>query len=160
SAAVRTGMIGATIVRIFNTYGPRMRQDDGRVVPTFIMQALRGEALTVFGDGGQSRSFMYVDDLVDALIRVARLEPSQEPLVLNVGNPEETTIAALAATVSSLVGTPPLVEQKTLPRDDPARRRPEISRARGLLHWEPRTSLVDGLRATIEHFRDQVYAMA
>lgn len=137
------------IARIFNTYGPRMQHDDGRIVPTFIRQALRGEPLTVYGDGSQTRSFCYVDDLVEGLLRLSR---SQEPMPVNLGNPEEMTVLDFALRIRELTGSRSEIRYEPLPEDDPQRRRPDISKARQLLGWEPRVSLEDGLRTTIEWF--------
>ncbi len=143
--AVRTN-----IARIFNTYGPRMQLDDGRVVPAFIDQALRGLPVTVFGDGSQTRSFCYVSDLVDGLYR---LMLSEERYPVNLGNPVEMTIREFADQVCRLTGAECAVEHRPLPEDDPKRRRPDIAKARSLLGWEPRVTLEAGLRLTIEYFR-------
>ena len=148
---VRTHGIDARIARIFNTYGPRMRRDDGRVVPNFIAQALAGEALTVYGGGEQTRSFCYVSDLVDGLVRCAASERAKG-LVVNLGNPAEISILELASVVSSLAGVPLRVEKRDIPADDPLRRQPDIARARDLLDWEPAVPLEDGLRETIRWF--------
>ncbi len=137
------------IARIFNTYGPRMQLDDGRVVPAFIAQALRGEPVTVFGDGTQTRSFCYVSDLVEGLYR---LMFSEERYPVNLGNPEEMTIRQFADEVCRLTGARCTVEHLPLPEDDPKRRRPDITKARTLLGWEPRVSLEEGLRRTIAYF--------
>ncbi|MGW5770825.1 NAD-dependent epimerase/dehydratase family protein [Streptomyces longwoodensis] len=137
------------IARIFNTYGPRMRPDDGRVVSTFVCQALAGRPLTVFGDGRQTRSFCYVDDLVRGL--VALLDSGLDGPV-NLGNPAECTVLALAELVLELTGAPGPVRRAPLPVDDPARRRPDIGRARARLGWEPHVPLAEGLRRTIAHF--------
>lgn len=141
------------IVRIFNTYGPRMRQRDGRVVPAFIQQALEGEPLTVFGDGGQTRSFCYVDDLVEGIWRLLGSDLT-EPV--NLGNPREMTILEFAETVRELTGTSSPLEFKPLPVDDPKIRQPDITRAREHLGWEPEVELADGLRQTIEYFRSRL----
>jgi UDP-glucuronate decarboxylase len=141
------------IARIFNTYGPRMLEEDGRVVSSFIVQALRGAPLTVHGSGRQTRSFCYIQDLVEAAVRFMEVETDATPL--NLGNPEETTIAEIAAMVCALTGSPSTVEQLPLPADDPVRRCPDISRARALLGWSPTVSLDDGLRRTIDFFRDR-----
>ena len=138
------------IVRIFNTYGPRMRLDDGRVVPNFIGQALRGEPLTVYGDGSQTRSFCYVDDEVDGLWR---LMMSDHALPVNVGNPREMTILEFAKAVEAAVGRKLDLTFKPLPQDDPKQRRPDISKAKRLLGWEPKVALEEGIRLTVEHFR-------
>lgn len=141
------------IVRIFNTYGPRMRPGDGRVVSNFIVQGLRGEPLTVYGDGSQTRSFCYVDDEVDGIVRLFH---SDETEPVNVGNPSEFTIRELADIVVAETGGLSTVTERPLPIDDPKVRRPDISRARELLGWEPRVSLEEGLRRTIPWFREQV----
>jgi len=148
---VRTDGLDGRIVRIFNTYGPRMRPDDGRVVPGFIGAALRGEPLTIFGDGTQTRSFCYVDDLVEGIVRVARL-PSGTGTVVNLGNPVETSVAELARIVCELTGVPLRAVNTARPPDDPTRRRPDITLAQHLLGWEPQVALRDGLAATIAAF--------
>jgi dTDP-glucose 4,6-dehydratase len=145
--------VDVRIARIFNTYGPRMRLDDGRVVPTFVAQALRGEPLTMFGDGSQTRSFCYVDDEVEGLWRLLHSE-YQEPV--NVGNPHELTILEFARAVQRLVGVDVPIVSKPLPEDDPKVRRPDISRAKELLGWEPRISFDDGMQRTITWFRERV----
>ncbi len=141
------------IARIFNTYGPRMRLDDGRVVPTFVAQALRGEPITVFGDGRQTRSFCYVDDLVEGLWRLAR-SAFQDPV--NLGNPREMTILEFAQAVQREVGSTCPVEHRPLPQDDPRVRRPDIARAREVLGWEPAVAFEDGLARTVRWFRGRV----
>ncbi len=138
------------IVRIFNTYGPRMRLDDGRVVPSFIGNALNGEPLTMFGDGSQTRSFCYVSDLVDGIWRLAR-SACHEPV--NIGNPLEMSIYAFAEAIAKQVGIPLEVESLPLPQDDPKLRRPDITRAREILGWEPQISFEDGISRTIDYFR-------
>jgi dTDP-glucose 4,6-dehydratase len=138
------------IVRIFNTYGPRMRVDDGRAVPSFITQMLRGEPLTVFGDGQQTRSFCYVADLVEGIHRLMMSDVA-EPV--NIGNPQEMTILELAQTILSLTGNRSEITYKPLPMDDPRVRQPDISRAKDLLGWEPRMSLREGLERTVAYFR-------
>jgi nucleoside-diphosphate-sugar epimerase len=148
---VRSYELDARIVRIFNTYGPRMRRDDGRVVPNFIAQALAGEALTLYGDGSQTRSFCYVSDLVDGMVRCSGAARARG-MVVNLGNPTEITIAELARTISRLAGVPLRTEQLDKPVDDPERRKPDIARARELLGWDPRVSLEEGLRETIRAF--------
>ncbi len=145
--------VSVRIARIFNTYGPRMRLDDGRVVPTFVGQALRGEPLTVFGDGRQTRSFCYVDDLVEGLWRLAR-SGFQDPV--NLGNPREMTILEFARAVQRQVGSNCPIEHRPLPEDDPRVRRPDISRAREVLGWEPAVGFDDGLARTVRWFRPQV----
>jgi nucleoside-diphosphate-sugar epimerase len=149
---VRASDADARIIRIFNTYGPRMRPNDGRVVSTFIMQALQGEPLTIYGDGSQTRSFCYVDDLVEGIVRCAASDATRGRVV-NLGNPEEYTIAQLAQIVSDILGVPLLVENRATREDDPARRKPDIGVARELLGWQPKVSCAEGLRRTIEYFR-------
>ncbi len=141
------------LARIFNTYGPRMRLDDGRVVPALVAQALRREPLTVFGDGSQTRSFCYVDDEVDGL---RRLLDCDDPYPVNIGNPRETPILEFARIVARLAGAPESIEFRPLPADDPKRRCPDIARARQLLNWEPRVTLEDGLQRTMDWFAGQL----
>jgi dTDP-glucose 4,6-dehydratase len=142
------------IVRIFNTYGPRMRLRDGRVVPNFIAQALRGEDLTVYGDGGQTRSFCFVSDLVEGLVRLLR---SDHTGPVNIGNPRELTILEFARAIIQLTGSKSQITYQPLPVDDPKQRQPDITLARRVLNnWEPRVSLEDGLRQTIAYFKDKV----
>jgi len=141
------------IVRIFNTYGPRMRANDGRAVPAFISQALRGEDVTVFGDGTQTRSFTYITDLVDGIIRLM-LSTVNDPV--NLGNPREMTIEEIARTIISMTGSRSRVVYKPLPTDDPKVRQPDITRARTLLGWEPKVPLEEGLVKTIDYFRAKV----
>jgi dTDP-glucose 4,6-dehydratase len=141
------------IVRIFNTYGPRMRLHDGRAVPAFMSQALRNEDVTVFGDGSQTRSFTYVTDLVDGIIKLM-LSSENDPI--NIGNPHELTIKEIADTIIRMTGSTSKVIYKPLPTDDPKQRRPDITRARTLLHWEPKVQLEEGLVRTIEYFRTKV----
>ena len=141
------------IARIFNTYGPHMLPDDGRVISNFIVQALRGEPLALYGDGSQTRSFCYVDDLVDGLVR---LMDSDEIGPVNLGNPAEITIAEVAKKVIGLVGSGSSIETRPLPADDPTRRCPDIGLARRTLGWEPTVELDDGLKRTIEYFRGLV----
>ena len=140
------------VARIFNTYGPAMRPDDGRVVSTFIMQALRGEPLTVFGDGSQTRSFCYVDDVVEGLILLMNT-PYEVTGPINLGNPDELTLLELASKVVDLVGGPGRVEHRPLPEDDPMRRRPDITLGELVLGWKPTVDLDQGLARTVEHFR-------
>lgn len=137
------------IVRIFNTYGPRLRTDDGRVISNFLLQAMRDEPLSVYGDGSQTRSFCYVDDMVAGLL--AMIDSSQVG-PLNLGNPDEHTIEEVAGIVIALIGSASSLEHRPLPKDDPARRRPDITLAGELLGWKPSTPLVDGLRRTAEYF--------
>jgi dTDP-glucose 4,6-dehydratase len=141
------------IVRIFNTYGPRMRVNDGRAVPAFISQALRNEDVTVFGDGTQTRSFTYISDLVDGIIRLM-LSDVNEPV--NIGNPREMTIEAIARTIIEMTGATSRIVYKPLPTDDPRVRQPDITRARTLLGWEPKVPLERGLIETIEYFRKKM----
>lgn len=138
------------IVRIFNTYGPRMRLNDGRVLPTFIGQALRGEDLTAFGDGTQTRSFCYVDDLIEGIYRLLM---SDYPYPVNIGNPDEITICEFADEILKLTGANQKVIFKTLPLDDPKQRQPDITRAKNLLGWEPKVSRAEGLKITYEYFK-------
>jgi len=142
--------VDTRIVRIFNTYGPRMRVRDGRVVPAFISQALTGKPLTVFGDGSQTRSFCYVSDLIDGIYRLLE---SNENDPVNVGNPGEMTVLDFAREIIALTGSKSTIVYEPLPQDDPKVRQPDISKARRLLGWEPKVSLHDGLARTIEWFR-------
>jgi len=148
----RQNHVDVKIVRIFNTYGPRMAVQDGRVVSNFIVQALKGEAITVYGDGSQTRSFCYVDDLIDGLIRMMD-SPEGFTGPVNMGNPEEFTIRQLAETVIRMTGSRSRIIYRPLPQDDPVQRRPDIALAREKLGWEPRTPLSDGLEKTIAYFR-------
>lgn len=143
--------VDTKIVRIFNTYGPRMRLNDGRVLPAFIGQALRGEDLTVFGDGSQTRSFCYVDDLVEGIYRLL-LSDYHQPV--NIGNPAEITISQFAEEIIKLTGTTQKVIYKDLPVDDPKQRQPDITRAKEILGWEPKVSRQDGLKITYDYFRN------
>lgn len=142
--------LSTRIVRIFNTYGPRMRRNDGRVVPSFICQALRGKPLTVFGDGSQTRSFCYVDDLVEGVVRVL-FSDIVEPI--NLGNPQEMTVLEFANLIKKLTGSKSPLEFRPLPVDDPKVRQPDITKARVFLGWEPKVPLREGLQRTIEYFR-------
>ena len=145
------------IARIFNTYGPRMRQDDGRVVSNFIVQALKGEDITVFGAGDQTRSFCFVDDTIEGVLKL--MESGDEVVgPVNIGNPVEMTVGELALMVIALTASRSKVIYQTLPIDDPKRRRPDISKALALLGWSPVTPLREGLRRTIEYFREQIGA--
>jgi dTDP-glucose 4,6-dehydratase len=145
--------IDTKIVRIFNTYGPRMRLNDGRAVPAFMSQALRNEDVTIFGDGSQTRSFTYITDLVDGIIRLM-LSDVNDPV--NIGNPRETTIAEIANTIIKMTGSKSKVVYRPLPTDDPKVRQPDITRARTLLKWEPKVQLEEGLVKTIDYFRTKV----
>ena len=138
------------IIRIFNTYGPRMRLNDGRVLPAFIGQALRGEDLTIFGDGSQTRSFCYVDDLVEGIVRLLL---SDYVYPINVGNPSEITISQFAEEIIQLTGTKQSIIYKGLPVDDPKQRQPDISKAREILKWEPKINRAEGLKVTYEYFK-------
>ena len=138
------------IIRIFNTYGPRMRLNDGRVLPAFIGQALRGEDLTIFGDGSQTRSFCYVDDLVEGIVRLLL---SDYVYPINVGNPSEITISQFAEEIIQLTGTSQSIIYKDLPVDDPKQRQPDISKARAILNWEPKINRAEGLKLTYEYFK-------
>ena len=139
------------VARIFNTYGPRMHPNDGRVVSNFIVQALLGRDITVYGDGTQTRAFCYVDDLIDGLMRLMKTQ-DEVTGPINIGNPEEFSIATLAATVIDLTGSASRVVHKPLPQDDPRQRRPDISSAKVVLGWNPRTPLAEGLKWTIAYF--------
>ncbi|HXG89297.1 MAG TPA: UDP-glucuronic acid decarboxylase family protein [Vicinamibacterales bacterium] len=141
------------IVRIFNTYGPRMRIRDGRAVPAFISQALRNEDVTVFGDGSQTRSFCYISDLVDGIIRLM-LSAENDPV--NIGNPSEMSIAEIAKVIIEMTGSSSRIVYRPLPEDDPKVRKPDITRARTLLGWEPKVALREGLTSTIDYFRTKV----
>ena len=149
----RVHRIPVRIARIFNTYGPRMRPGDGRVVSNFIVQALRGEPLTVYGDGGQTRSFCYVDDLVGGLLGLFNSDYAGP---VNLGNPNEFTVLQLAKAVLEEVGTGAEIEHRRLRQDDPKVRQPDVSKAHKLFGWEPRVSLSDGLKHTVPYFRKQV----
>src|SRR3989449_2671165 len=149
----RFHQLDTRIVRIFNTYGPRMRPNDGRVVSNFIVQALRGEPLTVYGDGSQTRSFCYVDDLIEGIVRLFE-RGDADPT--NIGNPREFTVRQLADRVLALTGRRSPIVERPLPVDDPKVRQPDITRAKRLLGWEPQVPLEEGLRRTIAYFRDLV----
>jgi len=144
--------VNIRVARIFNTYGPRMHPDDGRVVSNFIVQALKGNPITVYGDGNQTRSFCYVDDLVDGLVRLMAA-PDEVTGPLNLGNPREMTIGQLAETVVAMVGSGSSVQYRPLPADDPTQRCPDISLAKAKLGWTPKVALEDGLARTIDYFR-------
>jgi dTDP-glucose 4,6-dehydratase len=149
----RYHQLDAKIVRIFNTYGPRMRVKDGRAVPAFISQALRNEDVTIFGDGTQTRSFTYITDLVDGIIKLM-LSDLNDPV--NIGNPRETTIEEIARIIIKMTGAKSRIVYQPLPTDDPKVRQPDITRARTLLQWEPKVALEDGLVKTIDYFRTKV----
>ncbi len=149
----RQHRVDIRIARIFNTYGPRMHPNDGRVVSNFIVQALAGEPLTVYGDGAQTRSFCYVDDLIDGLIRLMD-SPAAGAEPINLGNPQETTVLGLAESIVRLTGSASPIIRRPLPQDDPVRRRPDAARAECLLGWQAHTPLDDGLARTIAYFRD------
>ena len=147
--------VDTKIVRIFNTYGPRMRLRDGRAVPAFMSQALTGEDVTIFGDGTQTRSFTYVSDLVDGVLRLMEAN-TNEPV--NIGNPHEVTIEEIARTIIRLVGSRSKLVYRPLPIDDPKQRRPDITRARTLLGWEPKVGLEEGLLKTVDYFKMKLAA--
>ncbi|MEM7535965.1 MAG: UDP-glucuronic acid decarboxylase family protein [Chloroflexota bacterium] len=149
----RTHGLETRIVRIFNTYGPRMALNDGRVVPNFIKQALQGESLTVYGDGSQTRSFCYVSDLVDGIYRLLL---SDEPEPVNIGNPTEMTILDFAEEINRIVGNAGGIIHKPLPKHDPKQRQPDISKAKRVLQWEPKISLGQGMEETIAYFANQI----
>jgi dTDP-glucose 4,6-dehydratase len=150
----RTHGVQTRIVRIFNTHGPRMRLNDGRVVPNFIAQALRGEPITVYGDGSQTRSFCYVSDLVEGIVRLLRSDYDKGPV--NLGNPVEVTILQFAERIRALTSSRSEIVFRPLPEDDPKVRQPDIGRARAILGWEPKVGLDEGLRKTIEYFQGRV----
>ncbi|HYN20450.1 MAG TPA: GDP-mannose 4,6-dehydratase, partial [Thermoanaerobaculia bacterium] len=149
----RTHGLEVRIVRIFNTYGPRMRLRDGRVVPAFLQQALTGEPMTVFGEGKQTRSFCYMDDLIEGIWRLLN---SDLETPCNIGNPQEMTILEFARTIRESVGSDSEIEFKPLPEDDPQTRRPDITLARTRLGWEPKVDLAEGLKSTVEYFRREL----
>jgi dTDP-glucose 4,6-dehydratase len=149
----RYHQVDTRILRIFNTYGPRMQINDGRVIPNFMWQALRGEDLTVYGNGSQTRSFCYVSDEVDGILRLAR---SAEHEPVNVGNPTEFTILECARQVIATTGSKSQIKFEALPQDDPKQRRPDISKAKRLLGWEPKVELESGLKLSLEYFRRAV----
>jgi len=147
--------VDTRIVRIFNTYGPRMRLNDGRALPNFVYQALTGKPITVYGDGRQTRSFCYVSDLIEGIYRLMQ---SDERFPVNIGNPQEITILEFAERIRALVGSDAPIIFKPLPQDDPRQRCPDISKARRILQWEPKIDLDQGLRVTLDYFRQQVTA--
>jgi UDP-glucuronate decarboxylase len=152
----RQNKVDVKIVRIFNTYGPRMLPDDGRVVSNFIVQALKGEDITVYGDGSQTRSFCYVDDLIDGMVRMMESKNFIGPV--NIGNPEEYTILDLARKIIAMTGSKSKIAQKPLPSDDPTQRKPDITLANQKLGWQPKVSVDEGLKRTIEYFRKELSA--
>jgi dTDP-glucose 4,6-dehydratase len=141
------------LVRIFNTYGPRLQINDGRVISNFMSQALRGEPLTIYGDGSQTRSFCYVSDLIEGIVRLSR---SEEHLPVNIGNPDEWTILECAREVLAVTGAKTEIVMRPLPQDDPTRRRPDITKAKTLLGWEPKVNLRDGLQSSLPYFKDNL----
>jgi len=145
--------VNTHLVRIFNTYGPRLHPSDGRVISNFLMQALRGQPLTVYGDGNQTRSFCYVDDLIEGILRLSR---SAEHMPVNIGNPVEFTILECAQTVLEVTGSTSELRFEPLPQDDPTRRRPDIAKARTLLGWEPQVSLKEGLIRSLDFFKSKL----
>jgi dTDP-glucose 4,6-dehydratase len=149
----RSRGVNTHLVRIFNTYGPRLHPGDGRVISNFVMQALRGEPLTIYGDGQQTRSFCYVDDLIEGILRLAK---SEEHLPVNIGNPVEFTILECAQTILDVTGSKSKLRFVDLPVDDPTRRRPDITKARTLLGWEPKVPLRQGLEKSLDYFRSKL----
>jgi dTDP-glucose 4,6-dehydratase len=145
------------ILRIFNTYGPRMKLNDGRVIPNFMKQALRGEDLTVYGDGSQTRSFCYVSDEIEGILRLSR---SDEHFPVNIGNPDEFTILECARRVIAITQSKSQIRYENLPQDDPKQRKPDITKAKTLLGWEPKVNLETGLRLSLDYFRQAVAAEA
>lgn len=152
----RQNSVDTRIVRIFNTYGERMLENDGRVVSNFIVQALRGTPLTIYGDGSQTRSFCYVSDLVNGLVRLMNTEAEDIHLPVNIGNPSEFTMNELAAEVSKAIGKDVSIEYHPLPQDDPKQRQPNIERAKSLLKWEPKVPLAEGLKSTVDYFSGMI----
>jgi dTDP-glucose 4,6-dehydratase len=144
------------IVRIFNTYGPRMRVDDGRALPAFMSQALRGEDITVFGDGSQTRSFCYVDDLIEGIYRLLMSDYSDP---VNIGNPSEISILDFAKEVIELTGSSSKIVYKDLPKDDPKVRKPNIDKAKSILNWEPQFPRTEGLKRTLEYFKEEIHGV-
>jgi dTDP-glucose 4,6-dehydratase len=153
----RSRGVNTHLVRIFNTYGPRLHPSDGRVVSNLMMQALRGEPLTIYGDGNQTRSFCYVDDLIEGILRLSR---SSEHFPVNIGNPDEFTILECAQAILDVTGSKSVLRFEPLPQDDPTRRRPDITKARALLGWEPQISLTEGLVRSLEFFKSKVAVTA
>jgi dTDP-glucose 4,6-dehydratase len=149
--------VDTRILRIFNTYGPRMQLNDGRVIPNFMKQALMGEPLTVYGDGSQTRSFCYVSDEIDGIMRLSR---SNEHDPVNIGNPVEFTILECAKRVIEVTGSKSSIRQEPLPQDDPKQRQPDITKARTLLGWDPKVGLEEGLKHSLEYFKKAVQSLA
>ena len=159
----RQNGVDTRIVRIFNTYGPRMLENDGRVISNFVVQALRREKLTIYGEGTQTRSFCYVDDLIEAMVRLMNLADSSDPSrnvhdPVNVGNPQELTMKELAMEIGHAVGIEPEIRYCPLPADDPRQRQPDLARAKQLLGWAPRVGFRDGIRKTVEYFAKRLEA--
>jgi UDP-glucuronate decarboxylase len=150
----RQSRVDVRVVRIFNTYGPRMLADDGRVVSNFIVQALKGEDITVYGDGSQTRSFCYVDDLIDGMVRMMENESFIGPV--NLGNPQEFSIVELAKMIIAMTGSRSKIVQKPLPSDDPTQRQPDITLAKQKLGWQPKVDVTEGFKVTIEYFRKEL----
>jgi UDP-glucuronate decarboxylase len=150
----RNNRVDIRLVRIFNTYGPRMHPNDGRVVSNFIVQALKGEPVTIYGDGSQTRSFCYVDDLVIGLVRMMENNETTGPI--NLGNPAEITVRELAERVIDMTGSSSRIEVRELPQDDPRKRQPDITQAKRILDWEPRVPLEEGLSRTIAYFQSVI----
>lgn len=153
----RSRGVNTHLVRIFNTYGPRLRASDGRVISNFMMQALRGERLTIYGEGSQTRSFCYVDDLIEGILRLSR---SSEHMPVNIGNPHEFTILECAQAILQVTGSNSELRFEPLPTDDPTRRRPDITKARTLLGWEPRISLNEGLKQSLAFYRAKLESLS
>jgi UDP-glucuronate decarboxylase len=152
----RQNGVDTRIVRIFNTYGPKMLENDGRVVSNFIVQALRGEELTIYGTGEQTRSFCYVDDLVEGFIRLMNTEADDIHMPVNIGNPGEFTMNELAQEVAKSMGKEFKITHLPLPQDDPKQRQPNITRAKNLLGWEPTVPLAEGLKKTVAYFAERI----
>jgi dTDP-glucose 4,6-dehydratase len=153
----RSRGVNTHLVRIFNTYGPRLHPGDGRVISNFMMQALRGEPLTIYGDGKQTRSFCYVDDLIEGIVRLSR---SDEYMPVNIGNQDEFTILECAHAVLAVTSSKSELRFVDLPVDDPTRRRPDITKARALLGWEPKIKLKEGLEKSLDYFKSHADALA
>lgn len=156
----RQNRVDTRIARIFNCYGPRMLENDGRVVSNFIVQALRDQELTIYGDGSQTRSFCYIDDMIEGLVRLMNTEAEGIHLPVNLGNPEEFTIKDLAHKIGKILNRKPKLKYLPLPPDDPKQRRPDITKAKNLLGWTPKVCLEEGLRKTIEYFKQRIENVA